>query len=83
MNPLATSTFVLTAAFSVVVESNPFAEVAVVVQQGAVVAVGFAVAAADSRRGQTLAIWSTNAFGASVLNLTNFVLSTIDTVTRF
>ena len=52
-------------------------------QQRAVVAVGFAVAAADSRRGQTLAIWSTNAFGASVLNLTNFVLSTIDTVARF
>ena len=56
---------------------------AIVLQQGAVIAVSLAVAAANSRRWQALAIGLADALWAPILHLTGLVLAARDALASF
>jgi len=57
--------------------------VAVILQESAMVAVRFAVAAAHPRRWQTIAIGLANAFRPTILHLANFVLAALNSLASF
>jgi hypothetical protein len=57
--------------------------VAVELQEAAVVAVGFAVAAAHAASGQAVALGLAHALWLPVLHVTHFVLSAVDAVAGF